>query len=184
MSIVPLAQAIEAQLQASIGNTYPYATPANVNEQISFIRMWNSQFEEWIKNKGAETIIPPFPAILLEFQHNAFEQLGNGAQLYDDLLVKVHIIDRQIDSPVEGDHDQNLYVYALADAVYAALNFFKPTGAGNFIRISHQPDFHHANLYHFISEWKTNYIDLSQVPPINPVTIPGSTITPSITITE
>lgn len=182
MSLVPLFNAIQTQLQTNIGSTYPYTKPANVNEQMGYIRIWNSQIDEWIKDKGNEMYSVPYPCILIEFQHNAFEQLGNGAQVYDDLLIRIHIIDKEIDSPVEGDHEQNLYVYALADAVYAALNFFKPTGAGNFIRINHTPDFHHKNLYHFISEWKTNYIDLSQLAPVNGQTISGGTVTPEITI--
>jgi hypothetical protein len=183
MSLVPLFNAITQQLLTQVGAKYPYAAPVDKTQQMAFIRMWNNQFAEWIKEKGQGIGAVQYPSILIEFSHNEFEQMGNGIQLYDALLVKLHIIDKQIDSPTPGDHEQNLYVYALADAVYAALQSFKPPGAINFVRVSHNPDFHHGNLYHFISTFKTNYIDNSQQKPVGGIIVTGGTINPDIQMT-
>lgn len=181
MSLVTLFQAIQTQLQTNVGNAYPFGVPANSKAQIGYIRMWNNQLADWTSEdeKKNNMYSVQFPCLLIEFENVSMEQLGNGAQMYKDLLIKIHIIHKEIESTVKGDHEQNLRVYALADSVFAALSLFKTNGAGTFVRISHTLDSKHGNLYHFISEWKTNWIDLQQLGPVGGQTV--ATVTPVIT---
>lgn len=181
MSLVPLFQAIQTQLQTNVGNAYPFGIPTNAKAQIAYIRMWNNQLADWTSEdeKKNNMYSVQFPCLLIEFDNVSMEQMGNGAQMYKDLLIKIHIIHKEIESTVKGDHEQNLRVYALADSVFAALSLYKTNGAGTFVRISHTLDSKHGNLYHFISEWKTNWIDLQQLGPVGGQTV--ATVTPVIT---
>lgn len=185
MSVIPLFKAIQAQIIANIGNTYPFDKPIDDTQKLTYVRMWNHQLEKWAspKEEGNDLYAVQFPCILIEFKNLSFEWLGNGALLYNDLRFSVHMIHKQIDSPIEGDHEQNLDVYALNDAVYRALFYFKPAFAVNFWPISSTVDSNHGNLYHFITEWQTNYVDLQCVRPVGGITVAGGTITPEITIT-
>lgn len=182
MSLIPLFNAIKMQIQAQVGNTMPFAAPTSDKQKISYIHLWNEQLEMWRSETEQKNKMYPvqFPAILIEWKNVAMIQLGNGAQMYKDLLVVIHIIHKQLDAQGQGNHEQNTDVYALADAMYAALNFFKPNGAGLFIRKDHTLDWNHGNLYHFVQEWATNWIDLSQLQPVNGQTIPGGTVEPVI----
>lgn len=189
MSLVPLFSAIKAQLLAKVANVSPFTQTVTEANAIAYVQLWNNQLAAWRDDRNkAETVETgnnmydvPMPAIMIEFDHADMQQLGGGVQLYDELIVRVHIIHQQLDAG-DGTMEQNLEVYALADAVHLALNKFKTNGAVELIRQRHNMDYNHDMLYHYVLEYGTNYIDQSTAEPIGGVNISGGTVTPEITM--
>ena len=194
MSLVPVFTAVKNQLLATVAGTKPFngaVTPANA---LQFVQLWNNQFAKWlddIKDLEFKDLEAPtdtknstyavnYPAILIEFYNAECNQLGRGVQAYDDLIVRIHIVHQQLDAG-DGTMEQNLDVYDLQDAVYSALQKFRPAGCVEFIRGRHELDWNHGNLYHYIVEYGTNYMDSIQVEPVKGVPIDGGVVTPVIT---
>jgi len=177
MSLVPVFNAVKAQLLAKVANVAPFTEAVNNNNKLAYVQMWNNQLASWrdsFKKVGDDemvtgnnnTYVPGFPALLIEFPPPIRNtQLGAGVQIYDDLVVRIHIVHQQLDA-MDGTMEQNLEVYALADAVYAALQKFRPAGCVEFIRQNHGLDTNHDNLYHYIVDFGTNYVDGQQLEPV------------------
>lgn len=143
-----------------------------------FARVWNNQIE------GEEDINKqysiPLPATLVEFVNpQEIKQLGDGVQLYDVLIVRVHILHWQIDA-ADGTMEQNLDAYDFAQEVYKKLQGWEPDGAVAFVRINEERDFQHKGLYHLIQDYKTNYIDDSMQRSTDGTTINAGTVVPVI----
>lgn len=191
MSLVPVFTAIKTRLLANVSRFTPFTQSVTEDNALFYVQMWNNQLAGWkdeylkIANidepsRDTTTYSVNYPAILIEFDHVENEQMGNGWQIYNDLIIRVHLVHEQLDA-MDGTMEQNLDVYNLADAVYAALQKYKPPGCVEVIRQKHGLDWNHGNLYHYILEFGTNYIDSSRNEPIAGNTIAGGTITPVIT---
>lgn len=151
---------------------------------ISFIQQWNNQLES-LKAKDTEAnILYSFslPALFIEFLNLDTEQLGNGNQLYANLVVRIHILHRQEDAG-DGTMEQNLTVFSLRDAVQTALQNFHPAGASEFIRQKQEMDYHHDNVYHYMMDYGCTFVDTLTNQPVNGITDAGP-IKPQITITN
>lgn len=143
--------------------------------ELAFIQMFNNQFE---LIESQETYSFPFPCCFIEFlADNPVQQLGNGVQIYDPLTVRIHI-GHDFYNAIDGTQEQDLEVFDLKQKVFKALNKFEPNGATVFIRFSETQDTNHTNVYHFIQDYKTNYVDWDRSEPINP-----TASTPPITLT-
>lgn len=151
---------------------------------IQFVQLWNNQLESLTAKNTEENILYAFslPALLVEFLNLETEQLGNGNQVYANLLVRIHILHREEDAG-DGTMEQNLTVLTLRDAVQLALQNFRPAGASEFIRQKQEMDYHHNNVYHYIMDYGCTYVDTATNRPVNGVTDNGP-ITPQITITN
>lgn len=196
MSLVSVFNPVKAQILAKVANAKPFnqtVTPANA---LTFVQMWNNQLAAWLdevkdmqfkdletaSNTKTSMYAVAYPAILIEFDNVHTDQLGAGVMAYNDLIIRVHIIHQQLDAG-DGTLEQNLDVYALQDAVYQALQKFRPPGCVEFIRGNHQLDWNHGNLYHYIVEYGTNFMDTIMVEPIGGITIAGGVVAPVITET-
>jgi hypothetical protein len=135
---------------------------------IQFVQMWNNQLESLRAADTEANIMYSFslPALFLEFLNLETEQLGNGIQLYDNLVVRIHILHRQEDAG-DGTMEQNLAVFGLRDAVQLALQNFRTSGASEFIRQKQEMDYNHNNVYHYIMDYGCTYIDTSTNEPVN-----------------
>jgi hypothetical protein len=145
---------------------------------VQFVQLWNNQLES-LKAKDTEANIMysfSLPALFVEFLNLETEQLGNGIQLYVNLLIRIHILHRQEDAG-DGTLEQNLAVFDLRDAVQLALQSFRPAGASEFIRQKQEMDYNHNNVYHYIMDYGCTYIDTITNEPIKGVT---KTATPVI----
>jgi hypothetical protein len=144
---------------------------------FNFIHVWNN-YAEKLKStdeNGAPVYGINHPSLFVEFQApNDVEQLGGGVQIYDPLIVRVHILHNEIDA-TNGDMDQNLNVFALKQKVFQALQGFEPDGCVAFVRISEEQDYDHTNLYHFIQTYQTNFVDTSMMNPVNGQETTGTT---------
>jgi hypothetical protein len=147
-----LYNAIVAQIQAVVPT-------------VLFVRMFNDQFNQTEEGSIYEI---PYPFVLIEFDDaQEIHQLGGGYQLYDPVTVRLHIGHVQI---ISANQEENLSVFDLKDQIFQAMQKFEPAGAVAFVRTSETRDYQHTNIYHFIQEYKTNYIEALMAEPINPTT--------------
>ena len=134
--------------------------------EFAFIQMFNNQFE---LIESQETYSFPFPCCFIEFlADNPVQQMGNGVQIYDPLTIRIHI-GHDFYNAMDGTQEQDLLVMDLKQKVFKALNKFEPLGATVFIRFSETQDTNHTNVYHFIQDYKTNYIDQDRTEPQNSI---------------
>lgn len=195
MSLVPVFNAIKTQLEDNVATVPPFTKATNPFVGC-YVQMWNNQLKYWRQQaKKGEDIKSMysinFPALLVEFRQLENEEMGNGVQIYPNLLVRIHIVHQQLDATTgnvysasePGTMEQNLDIYILQEAVQAALNKFKITNCVEFIRKNHGLDNDHDVLYHYTVDYMTNYTDYGQQEPVGGVTISGGTLTPEITET-
>lgn len=159
----PLAEAILTQLATVPG--------------IKFQRMWNDQLNQDEKGEGYTF---PCPAVFPELlSPNPAKQLGDGVQLFDPLVIRLHILHVQLDSG-DGTMEQNLDAWDFAQEVYKKMQRFEPDGAVAFVRTSEERDYSHKAIYHLIQDYTTNYIDSAVQESTDGTTIAGGTIEPIV----
>jgi hypothetical protein len=137
--------------------------------EIQFCHVWNNQYEK-LKNppeEGQAFYAFDFPALFVEFvSPYQINQLGNGVQIYDPLYVNIHIIGKMIDAG-DGTFEQNLEIFDIKDNVRNAFQKFCPDKCCEWVRINESSDDDHNNLYHFIQQYQTNYVDSGMQEPVN-----------------
>jgi len=143
--------------------------------EVKYIRMWNDQMSLVAEGKSQ---MFEHPAIFIEFTSSPIFQGGEGVQIYDPLIFKIHILHWQLDAfggitVQDGGFDQNLDVFDLKDKVFLALQKFQPgltdqtTPAGSCIRIEEYEDYKHAGVYHFVQVYKTTLVDKITQEPVD-----------------
>lgn len=133
---------------------------------IQFVHIYNNQFSQ-ITDEGRDNFSFPFPCAFVEIvAPNEIQQLGNGAQLYEGVIVRIHIGDDYYNNYTDGSQDENLRIFDLRQSVYDALQKFTPDKCVTFVRVEESQDFDHTNVYHYIQDYKTNYVDISRVEPV------------------
>jgi hypothetical protein len=141
------------------------------NTMPQFVQMWNNQLESLKTSDTERNIMYSFslPALFIEFRNADTEQLGNGNQIYPNLVVRIHILHRLEDAG-DGTMEQNLAVFDLRDAIQVALQNFRPAGASEFIRQKQEMDYNHNNVYHYIMDYGCTYIDTLTNQPLDSIT--------------
>jgi hypothetical protein len=170
MPTITFFNAIKTQLlnissfDQSFNNSFDASMP-------QFVQMWNNQLDS-LKAKDTEANIMysfSLPALFIEFANLETQQLGNGNQIYPDLIVRIHILHRLEDAG-DGTLEQNLAVLNLRDAVQLALQNFRPAGASEFIRQKQLMDYSHNNVYHYSVDYGCTYVDTLTSQPVDAVT--------------
>jgi hypothetical protein len=110
----------------------------------------------------------PFPCAFVEIGTDEFGQLGSNFQGID-IDVKIHIGNDYYNG---AQFDDNLNIFALRDLAVKKLNMFKPTSSGNLVKVTETQDYNHSNVYHYILQYKTHYIDQTAVQADNLTTPP------------
>ena len=124
--------------------------------ELKFVTIWNNQFS-YIEN--GEIYSFPMPCAFVEVSADGFEDLGNKYQA-TDIIIKIHIGQ---DFYNGTNIDENLSIFVLRDLVVKKLSHFKPSTAGSLTKISEKQDFQHSNIYHYEIDFKTHYIDNTDV---------------------
>ena len=116
------------------------------------------------------------PAIFVEFLNpNEVIQLGQGVQMYDPLIIRIHLIHDNFHNG--GDMDMDLAIFDLKDKVFKALQKFEPTGSGLLIRTAEEQDYDHGNIYHWIMDFTTTYVDSLAAEPVGSIsTVPPTSL--------
>lgn len=159
---------MEAELYTAIKTRLNSLVPS-----IGFIAMYNNQVEKLLSQEPGDymnsTYDFPRPAVFIQFvPPQEIQQLGNGVQIYDPLVIVVHILHEKFND-LAGNQEENLEVFALKQLIFKALNKFEPAGASGFARTSEEQDYDHTNLYWYKQEYTTNYIDAAMMEPVDGV---------------
>jgi hypothetical protein len=144
---------------------------------LKMISRWNNQVELLYAEDGSKNPMFLFPACFISFKASEIMQLAQGVQLYENLIVDLHILDWQIDAG-DGTMEQDLGIYDLKEQIYSVMNKFKVNSAGDsagtFMRIAEEDDDKHYGVYHFVQRYKTSFVDNSLQEPVSgiPSTVP------------
>ncbi len=154
-------------------------------QNLKFVQLWNNQMED-LKNPENNSYSFPLPAVFVEFiAPSDIQQLGDGSQIYDPLIVRLHIIHEFLNniSDTNGILEQDLDILELKESVFATMQRFTPNMAVAFVRVSEAADYNHNNVVEFIQDYKTNLIDDSRSDAVLD-TPSGVPITLDLTITK
>ena len=124
--------------------------------ELKLVTIWNNQFQ-YMDN--GEIYSFPFPCAFVEISADGFEQLGNRYQA-TDINIKIHIGE---DFYNGSNIDENLTIFVIRDLIVKKLSLFKPTTSGALVKVSEKQDFQHSNVYHYEIDFKTHYIDITNV---------------------
>jgi hypothetical protein len=152
-----ILQAIES-ITARLA-TLNVANNDNVTGPLN-VRVWNNQLK-WIEEANIEN--QPLPAAFLEVPALKFNRLLNAVD-EADAIWRVHLIHEYLDAGDETTYEQDLAIFALRDSVVALLSQFVPTGGGILVRVAEEMDYNHTNLYHYIIDFKSAFIDTKGSP--------------------
>ena len=124
---------------------------------LLFVTVWNEQFRYLEDGKGYSFAMP---CAFVEIQTDELQDIG-GRYQGSDIKVIVHIGQNMLN----GDMlDENLTIFNLRDNVVKDFATFKPTTASMMVKTAENQDFDHTNIYHYKIEYKTHWIDDTQVP--------------------
>lgn len=132
---------------------------------VSYVRIWNNQLERLLIGEISDFALMnetgDTPAILVEFVSPAIiEQLGNGDQIYNPLIIRLHILHQFYDAQ-DGTQDQDLPILDISEDIYDAFQDWMPNNVpvGVMVRTSETWDDNHPDVYHFIQEYTTTLVD-------------------------
>ena len=134
---------------------------------LSYVAVYNQQYERIgdPNEDGENGYLFAMPAAFVEFDFSQVKQLGQDYQLYEPVIVRVHIVMNELDAQ-NGYLDQNLNIIGLKNEVLLKLQRFRPTQGGELIRTSEMPDYGHTNLYVWKQEYTTTFVDKIAKDPI------------------
>ena len=134
---------------------------------LSYVAVYNQQYERIgdPNEDGENGYLFAMPAAFVEFDLSQVKQLGQDYQLYEPVIVRVHIVMNELDAQ-NGYLDQNLNIIALKNEVLLKLQRFRPTQGSELIRTSEMPDYGHTNLYVWKQEYTTTFVDKIAKDPI------------------
>lgn len=171
-----LDNGISVQFLAVTGHTAGNSWTLTIEaaQTVKFCQVWNNQTTFEAEGQMYDY---PKPAVFIEFANlEDIQQLGNGNQIYNDILVRLHIVQEFYNATDGlGIEEQNLTIFDLTQAIFKGLNRFEPTGAAAMVRTAEGHKSDHNNIYEFIQDYKTNLIDLSLDAPVGFVLKPGPT---------
>lgn len=123
------------------------------------VAVWNDQLN---RMENAEGLSLPFPALYVEIIPQEYNALALGVTS-SDLSIRLHVCHQQLDAG-DGTFDQNLDVFDLRDKTKIKFQLFKPSNCGSMIQVGEEQDYEHGNVYHYILEFKTHFIDTKGSP--------------------
>lgn len=122
---------------------------------IQTIRIFNDQI---IREREGHYPNYAKPAAFIEVLADIdWGQLPDGVSS-SDLTFRVHIVHEFYDDQ-EGNFEQDLGVFDIRDSIIAALMLFEPTACAALTKITEVPDYGHDNLYVYIVDFITHFID-------------------------
>lgn len=137
----------------------------NAKPQVKYCNIYNNQYGLEEEGKTYDFLKP---AVFIEMQNTIdIQQLGNGNQIYNDLVIRLHIVHEFFNSTDgNGDQEQNLPVFELKQNIFATMDMLVPDGCIDLVRFSEEQNYDHKNLYIYAQDYRTNYIDNSRERPI------------------
>ncbi|MBC7383023.1 MAG: hypothetical protein H7296_08520 [Bacteroidia bacterium] len=124
---------------------------------IDYVTVWNEQFRYLEEGKGYSFTMP---CAFVEIQTEELQDVG-GRYQGSDINVIIHIGQNVLNV---GLLDENLTIFNLRDNVVKDFAKFKPATSSMMVKTAENQDFDHNNVYHYKIEYKTHWIDNTQVP--------------------
>ena len=129
-----------------------------------YVRLWRNQFEEL---ENGDNYSFPFPCCFVEFVLEGNVQLlGNGVQVYDPLIVRLHIGSFEPDNGM-GTLDQNTNILTLKQQIFTTLQKWQSTKSGIFNRSFEVMHTEHDQVSVWIQEFKTILVDDTMREPLS-----------------
>lgn len=123
--------------------------------ELQTIRIFNDQI-----NREKEGRYPNYakPAAFVEILTDVeWGQLAEGNSAAD-LAFRVHLVHEFYDAQ-DGTFEQDLTIFDLRDNCIASLMLFEPTACGAMQKITEVPDYGHDNLYVYLVDFVTHFVD-------------------------
>jgi len=136
---------------------------------FNFVQVWNNQLETDGENKMYSFA---YPALFVEIvSPGQIIQLGNGVQHYEPLIVRLHIL-QEFYNATDGNGilEQDLTIFDLRQIVYEGMQGWEPDNCVAWVRTGETQDTNHSNVYHFIQEYTTSYVDSTMERPVDGLT--------------
>lgn len=127
--------------------------------ELKFVHVYNSQFD-YLENGGEYSF--PMPCAFVEIESDNFNQLLNNVQDIE-LVVKIHIGD-DFYNAMDGTFEQNFNIFNIRDLVVKKMVGVKPVDGGTLVKTRETPDYNHSNVYHYVIEYRTRWVDLIALP--------------------
>lgn len=122
---------------------------------FKFVQIWNNQLQQLA---DGSTYSFPMPCAFIEIlTPTNYLPLGGGYSV-SDLVIRIHIGHEEYDAG-NGNFEQNTNVFTLRDAIIGHLNNYQPVACSSLMKGAELQDFEHTNIYHYIVEFKTAFID-------------------------
>jgi hypothetical protein len=130
---------------------------------IKFVQLWNGQTKEYADAKSNDSYNVQLPAVFIEFDSSKIEQLADKSQVYNPLVVKLHIVHEFLNniSTTDGMLEQDLSILELKQMVFSKMNGFQPPKSSTFVRVYESNDYGHNNVIEFEQHYETTLIDTS-----------------------
>lgn len=124
-------------------------------QQFNYVRIWNNQLQQ-VRDGKLELF--QYPACFIEVIPPAeYNPLGGGYS-QGDLTVKFHIVHEEYDT-MDGNMEENVNVFAFRDAIIAKFTNFQPVFCSSMMKSAEIQDYEHDNLYHYMVDFRTAFID-------------------------
>ena len=138
---------------------------------LQYVAVYNQQYERINQpdEDGVNGYLFAMPAVFVEFDFSQVKQMGQDYQLYEPVIVRLHIVMNEHDSQ-DGFLDENLNIINLKNSIFLQMQRFRPTQGGELIRTSEMADYGHTNLYVWKQEYTTTLVDKIEVDPIGGIT--------------
>ena len=134
------------------------ATIDVVNQDGSTTKMYSAVFNNQIENKRDGTgYAYQTPATFLECQFSEGVPIGGGATGY---AVVFRLLIEHEHYNTEGTQDQDLIIFDIVDNVHRSMNGFKPDDCSPLYQSGTQQDYSHDNMYLFVLEYNSYFIDI------------------------
>lgn len=130
-----------------------------VNQDLQTVPLYARVFNNQIKRQQKGLIeAHPLPAAFVEVQNNAqFNRLLNGVS-ESDLVFRIHL-QHWFNDAQDGTFDQDYDIFDLRDDIIELLSDYRPTACGNMCLTAEGQDYDHDNVYVYILEFTTGFID-------------------------
>ena len=149
-----------AGIKQPISDMLTKLTTLNVtNQDLQLVplnaRIFNNQIK---RQKEGDIQAVPLPSAFLEVVNNAqYNRLLNGVS-ESDIVFRIYLTHWFTDAQ-DGTFDQDLLIFDLRDSIIALLSNYRPTACGNLCLTAEGQDYDHGDVYVYVLEFTTGFID-------------------------
>jgi hypothetical protein len=122
---------------------------------FQFVHIWNNQLQQL---EDGTTYSFPFPCCFIEIiPPTEYNPLGGGYS-QGNLVVKFHIGHEEYDT-MDGNMEENVNVLSFRDSIIATFTNYQPVACSSMMKSAEVQDYVHTNIYHYMVDFRTAFID-------------------------